>query len=656
MVLKLARGISGVIRGVLVIIISCRLGMVFHPEPANQLSAQTRTRDVRVTSSDAATQLPDRSKRYALVVGVDRYQDPQVTPLVGAGNDARSLRTALIRYGGFPEDHVILLTSDQPASSQPTRGVILRKLSNLRAVVPKDGLFLFSFAGHGIQREGRAYLLASDSQVNGDLDLLEDTAINVSSQVRDRVEETGIAQVIFILDACRNEPGSGRSGTDNPLSEGFVKQFSFDSHNRDVSAFVILYASEIGHRAYEYIEKKQGYFSWFLVQALQGAAANERGEVTLGGVIDYLQEKVPQRVALDLGKGKAQKPFAVIEGFKANDLVLSFVPQMTRVTQNLPADPSNNLPRQPVTPVTEKPPVKLTEIRPSVPKAAPVRLQTFQFETISVDSAGKVVSQREGKADYFAEPSIGLEMVSIPGGTYPMGLGRAQLGLLRSQPAARSLSREPIETMQPQRFVSLASFFISRYEITQAQWQIVASLPRVGRELSRDPSYIKGDKLPVDQVSWEDASEFCSRLTQSSGRRYRLPAEAEWEYACRAGTTSLFHFGDKLAPDLANYRAASADDAMAGPAPVGSKGLANRFGLFDMHGNVQEWCLDAWHPDYLGAPSDGRAWEGGDANNRILRGGAWTTDAQACASAARVRGAVTLRARSVGFRVVRTQP
>jgi len=655
MVLKITRRVSGVLRMALVILLSCVLGTIFHPWQANQLPAQTGARDVRATTSGAVTQLPERSKRYALIVGVDRYQDPQVTPLVGAGNDARSLRTALIRYGGFPEDHVILLTSDQPASSQPARGVILRKLSNLRAVVPKDGLFLFSFAGHGIQREGRAYLLASDSQVNGDLDLLEDTAINVSSQVRDRVEETGIGQVIFILDACRNEPGSGRSGTDNPLSEGFVKQFSFDSHNRDVSAFVILYASEIGHRAYEYIEKKQGYFSWFLVEALQGAAANEHGKVTLGGVIDYLQEKVPQRVALDLGRGKAQKPFAVIEGFKANDLVLSFVPQMAKVTQNLPPERGDHLPRQPVTPVTEKPPVKLPEIRPSVPKAAPARLQTFQFETISVDSAGTVVSQRVAKADYFSEPGIGLEMVSIPGGTYPMGLGRAQLGLLRSQPASRSLSREPLETMQPQRSVSLASFFISRYEITQAQWQIVANLPRVGRDLSRNPSYIKGDKLPVDQVSWEDASEFCNRLTRSTGRRFRLPAEAEWEYACRAGTTSLFHFGDKLAPDLANYSVSSVD-AMAGPAPVGSKGVANRFGLFDMHGNVQEWCLDSWHSSYLGAPSDGRAWEGGDANNRVLRGGAWTTDAPACGSAARVKGGVTLRARSVGFRVVTTQP
>lgn len=652
MVVDLLRGVSGILRKCLVILVGCLLGLL-QPWQAKNLPAQTGARDVRLTSSSPVTQLPERSKRYALIVGVDRYQDPQVTPLVGAGNDARSLRTALIRYGGFPDDHVILLTSDQPAGSQPTRGVILRKLSNLRAVVPKDGLLLFSFAGHGIQRDGRAYLLASDSQVNGDLDLLEDTAINVGSQVRDRVEETGIGQIIFILDACRNEPGSGRSGTDNPLSEGFVRQFSFDSRNRDVSAFVILYASEIGHRAYEYIEKKQGYFSWFLVEALRGAAANERGEVTLGAVIDYLQDKVPQRVALDLGRGKAQKPFAVIEGFKANDLVLSFVPQMSGVTQNLPAGRGEHLTQPQTLPVDEKP-VKLPEVRPSIPKAPPIRLQTFQFETVSVNSEGRVVSQREAKADYFAETNVGLEMVAIPGGTYPMGLGSSQLAAFRSQPAARSLSMDPIETMLPQRFVSLPSFFISRYEITQAQWRLVANLPKVARELSRKPSYIEGDRLPVDQVSWEDANEFCNRLTQSTGRRYRLPTEAEWEYACRAGTTSLFHFGDKLVPDLANYRISSVD-AMAGPAPVGSKGVANRFGLFDMHGNVQEWCADTWHPNYKGAPSDGRAWEGGDANSRVLRGGAWTSEALACGSPVRVKGSVTLRARSIGFRVVTTQ-
>jgi len=398
MVLQLSRRASDTVLTALVVFLISSPG-IFIPWQVNRLLAQTRSRDVKVTTADAVTRLPDRSKRYALIVGVDRYQDPQVTPLVGAGNDARSLRTALTRYGGFPQDQVILLTSDQPASSQPTRGVILRKLSNLRAVVPKDGLLLFSFAGHGIQREGRAYLLASDSQVNGDLDLLEDTAINVGSQVRDRVEETGINQVIFILDACRNEPGAGRSGTDNPLSEGFAKQFSFDTHNREVSAFVILYASEIGHRAYEYVEKKQGYFSWFLVEALQGAASNERGEVTLGSVIDYLQEKVPQRVALDLGRGKAQKPFAVIEGFKANDLVLSFVPQMTKPSQAPTPTRSQNVPPPAEMPGAQKP-VKDPEVRTSLPKAVPVRLQAFHFETISVDPTGKLISQREGKAKH----------------------------------------------------------------------------------------------------------------------------------------------------------------------------------------------------------------------------------------------------------------
>src|SRR5262249_6446229 len=160
--------------------------------------------------------------------------------------------------------------------------------------------------------------------------------------------------------------------------------------------------------AYEYVEKKQGYFSWFLVEALRGAAANAHGEVTLGSVIDYLQEKVPQRVALDLGRGKAQKPFAVIEGFKANDLVLSFVPQMTRVTQARTPTRGQNVPASTEMPAAQKP-VKPPDARTSLTKTAPVHLQAFQFETISVDSSGKVISQREGKADYFAEPNIKLE-------------------------------------------------------------------------------------------------------------------------------------------------------------------------------------------------------------------------------------------------------
>jgi len=182
-------------------------------------------------------------------------------------------------------------------------------------------LLLLSFAGHGIERGGQAFLLPSDSQVSNDVDLLEQTAINVS-QIKDRIKKIGVTQVLLILDACRNDP-VGRANADNPLTAAYTRGFNFDVRNREVQAFATLYATEVGHRAYEYKEKKQGYFTWILVEALRGAAANAKGEVTLAGLVKYLQERVPKRVLQDLGAGKDQKPFAVVEGYRADDLVLS---------------------------------------------------------------------------------------------------------------------------------------------------------------------------------------------------------------------------------------------------------------------------------------------------------------------------------------------
>jgi len=265
--------------------------------------------------------LPSTAKRYAIVIGVDQYADTQITTLGGASNDAKALAQALIQYAGFPSEQVILLASDQPAERQPTRGNVLRRLSNMAAVIPPDGLLLLSFAGHGIERGGQAFLLPSDSQVSNDVDLLEQTAINVS-QIKDRIKKIGVRQVLLILDACRNDP-VGRANADNPLTATYTRGFNFDVRNREVQAFATLYATEVGHRAYEYKEKKQGYFTWVLVEALRGGAANEKGEVTLQGLVKYLQERVPKRVLQDLGAGKDQKPFAVVEGYRADELVLS---------------------------------------------------------------------------------------------------------------------------------------------------------------------------------------------------------------------------------------------------------------------------------------------------------------------------------------------
>jgi hypothetical protein len=265
--------------------------------------------------------LPATAKRYAIVIGVDQYADTQITTLGGASNDAKALAKALTQYAGFPAEQVTLLASDQPAERQPTRGNILRRLSNLAAVIPRDGLLLLSFAGHGIERGGQAFLLPSDSQVSNDVDLLEQTAINVS-QIKDRIKKIGVPQVLLILDACRNDP-VGRANADNPLTAAYTRGFNFDVRNREVQAFATLYATEVGHRAYEYKEKKQGYFTWILVEALRGAAANPKGEVTLAGLVKYLQERVPKRVLQDLGPGKDQKPFAVVEGYRADELVLA---------------------------------------------------------------------------------------------------------------------------------------------------------------------------------------------------------------------------------------------------------------------------------------------------------------------------------------------
>jgi hypothetical protein len=324
----------------------CALPTCAQPQPAQkQKPAQDRgiRRDIEAQAAHdnaralgLVQSLPGRTKRYALVIGIDQYTDPQVAGLGGAANDARLLADSLMRYAGFPADQVVLLASGQTGDGQPTRGNILRKLSNLAAVVPKDGLLLFSFAGHGIERNNQAFLLPSDAQVSDDVNLLEQTAINVL-QIKDWIRKTGVGQVLLLLDACRNDPSAGRAAADNPLTKNYMRGFDFDVRNREVQAFATLYATEIGHRAYERNDPRHGYFTLALVEGLKGQAANAKGEVTLAGLVSYMQNTVPRRVLLELGQGKLQKPYAVIEGYRADELVLSL--KDPKAAASMPAPP-----------------------------------------------------------------------------------------------------------------------------------------------------------------------------------------------------------------------------------------------------------------------------------------------------------------------------
>lgn len=281
---------------------------------------------------------PSKAKRWALVIGVDKYSDPQISPLKGADNDARTLSDALVRYAGFPQDQVILLSTDQPTERQPTRINVLRRLSNLASVVPQDGLLLISFAGHGIERGGQAYLIPSDSQISDDINLLEESAVSVA-RMKDRIRATGVGQVVILLDACRNDPG-GRADAPNPLTTAYVNAFNFDVRNHEVTAFATIYATAVGQRAYEYTEKKQGYFTWAIVEGLKGAAANDKGEVTLASLIKYVQEAVPKRVAIDLGGSKQQRPFSQMEGYKADELIIAVT---ANANASVPTSTSTNV-------------------------------------------------------------------------------------------------------------------------------------------------------------------------------------------------------------------------------------------------------------------------------------------------------------------------
>ena len=257
-------------------------------------------------------------------------------------------------------------------------------------------------------------------------------------------------------------------------------------------------------------------------------------------------------------------------------------------------------------------------------------LPRFEFDVITVDSSGKENSRTKSFARFFPEDlgnGIVLSMVYIPAGTFQMGSSEHNWE-------------------QPVHQVSVQPFYLGKYPITQAQYQAV---------MGNNPSYSKGAKRPVEQVNWHDAMEFCQKLSEKTGKTYRLPAEAEWEYACRARTSTPFYFGDTITPDLVNYNGNYPYDSAPKSLrrePTTDVGSfpPNSFGLYDMHGNVWEWCSDKWRSNYYGAPTDGSSSETGTAN-RVRRGGSRFHSELDCRCTYRLRNSPDASSRFISFRV-----
>lgn len=267
---------------------------------------------------------------------------------------------------------------------------------------------------------------------------------------------------------------------------------------------------------------------------------------------------------------------------------------------------------------------------------------TVEFRSVKLNDRGDIIDRPQSQAQIFQEDlgdGVLLTMVKIPAGTFMMGSPATEEGC------------QPPE--QPQHPVNIPEFYLGQALVTQAQW--AAIFPDKSLRDNRH------SQLPVDSINWLDAIDFCDRLTQKTGRTYRLPSESEWEYACRAETTTPFAYGDTIAPTVVNhdgehpYAQAAQGEFRQKCTPVATF-LPNLFGLYDMHGNLWEWCLDEWFDHYHDAPINGGAMGDIEARDgqqlRVVRGGSWFSHACICRSASRTNLLASFRHKYYGMRVV----
>ncbi|MEH2352310.1 SUMF1/EgtB/PvdO family nonheme iron enzyme [Nostoc sp.] len=592
------------------------------------------------------------AKNWAIAIGINQYDYLQ--PLNYAKRDALLMQEFLGNEAGF--ERIFFFSDDSPnvdgKSTRPTRTNLLRVLRQLfdNSFMEAGDNFWFFFSGHGIRYADRDYLMPCD----GDPEDIENTAIAINF-VSERLRRCGADNVVLILDACRSL--GTRAG------EGIGRQTAEEARQQGV---ISIFSCSPQEYSYEIEALQQGAFTTALLEGLgiQGQCA------TVERLNQYLKSRVPEIVSKH--KNGRQTPYVIAEPVNKSHLIL--VPRYATLADiatlkidAYQAEVNRNLDLaeqlwirvlaaalgrdmdaikaiQRIARLPERQEPFSPQPRPSIENSTKGiftveknPLKTFQFEVVTVDATGKITNRNNREAKYFVEDlgnGVTLEMVQIPGGTFMMGSPEGEVERYKSE--------------SPQHQVAVPKFFMGKYEITQAQYQAIMGsniFHKIIGNANNNPSSFKGEKRPVENVSWNDAVEFCKKLSQKTGKTYRLPTEAEWEYACRAGTKTPFYFGETIITELVNFKGKETK-------PVGCF-PANAFGLYDMHGNVWEWCQDYWHNNYNGAPTDGSAWLTGEDNtHRLLRGGSWLYGLWSCRCADRGLDIPAYRNGNIGFRVV----
>jgi formylglycine-generating enzyme required for sulfatase activity len=620
------------------------------------------------------------SKNWAIAIGINDYYNLQ--PLQYAVQDAASIRDFFLQDGGFEQVYYFaegappIETPRGPMRSQPTYANLKRFLRERfqRQFLDVGDNFWFFFAGHGELHEGHDYLMPLDVDPGN----LEETALRISD-ITAYLRNCGADNTVLLLDACRSQGQRKGLGLGTEEQQGMITVYSCSP--REASYEI----DALGHGAFTH-----ALLEGFKLQGATNCATVERLD-------QYLRYQVP---LLNEQHGKpVQTPYTAVEPLSKNCLILlprqatlqdvqalkiaaqqaEFITEDLDLAQQLwvrvlaastidqdaiaaigrialkkagqTTSPgpqgtetagSRSVEGSPLPPTQTPPPVqpnyRTERVAPPPPPkpAAP----SFSFEVVTVNGQGQITQRDQRSTEYRREDlgsGVTLDLVKLPGGTFTMG--------------SSSNEEKRDDDEGPQHEVTVPQFWMGKYPVTQAQYEAV-----MGKNPSRFSK--NGANRPVERVNWDQATEFCQKLSQQTGRAYRLPSEAEWEYACRAGTTTPFHFGPTITTDLANYNGTFT----YGSGPKGQYreqttevgGFpANAFGLYDMHGNVWEWCLDHWHDSYDGAPTDGSAWtEGSDSSRRVLRGGSWFSIPGSCRSAARFWVARVNEIDGLGFRIV----
>ncbi len=548
-------------------------------------------------------------RRVALVIGNASYADK---PLRNPVNDAADLAAALKRIG-FEVMERKNRTADQ------LRG----DLSDFQDKLSPGAVGLFYFAGHGVQAgRGQNYLLPVGVTYKRERDA-EAYGLEVGSVLR-RMEDSGASLSLVILDACRDSPlpAEGRSTASRGLSRMEAP-----------SGSMIAFATAPGSIADDNSTGRNGLYTQHLLGAIE----------TPGMRLEDVFKRVRRGVEKD--SNRRQSPEEIMKLTSDEPFYFKGAPGVQ--TASVRPEPTGRLPQGD----PEEDAWAATKAANTVggydaylseyPKgryagAARVARTALQATPIQQPAPTQTAQQRLASnstnsntlsgGQVFKDCADCPEMVLIPAGSFQMG------------------GKE--EDEQPVHRVKLQSFAMGKTEVTQAQWKAV---------MGSNPSYFPqcGSNCPIEQVNWDDTQQFIQKLNQKAGKQYRLPSEAEWEYACRAGANQTYCGSDNL-----DAVAVYGGNGGKSPLPVGGK-QANAWGLFDMSGNVWEWTQDCWIYHYIGATTDGSAWTTGNCVQRVLRGGSWAEPAANARAAVRLRNITSERFNfdvSFGFRLARALP